>query len=188
MVIGYVPTGYAKRPQAQVKKDVDRWLALYPRIQGIFFDEMIYENTEAGVRSQVALNRYAHDLGCWPTVANPGTDTPGRYFAAEAADVIVVHEEAAWPKEERLKGDDSGGNADHPPSTRGVLVHSQAALDKDSLRMARRYVRWVYSTEAPLPAQRPEGRQPLGPGLPAPRRTLRAVEITGADRSRSPKS
>ena len=32
---------------------------------GVFFDEMIYEDTEAGVKHQTALNRYAHDAGCW---------------------------------------------------------------------------------------------------------------------------
>lgn len=30
MVLGYVTTSYAKRPQGQVQKEVDRWLALYP--------------------------------------------------------------------------------------------------------------------------------------------------------------
>jgi hypothetical protein len=148
MVLGYVATSYAKRSQADVRKDIDQWLKLYPRIQGIFFDEMIYEDTEAGARYQTALTQYAHDAGCWPTVANPGADTPGRYFAAEAADVILIHEGNSWPAEERLKGDYFGGYADYPPFTRGVLLHSQAKLDQASLRMASKYVRWVYVTDA----------------------------------------
>jgi Spherulation-specific family 4 len=160
VVLGYVSTSYGKRPQPRVQADVDRWLALYPRIQGIFFDEMIYEDTDAGVKFQAALNRYAHDAGCWPTVANPGADTPGRYFAADAADVIVVHEGAAWPKEERLKGDYFGGYADDPPFTRGILLHSQPGLDKASLRMARRHVRWVYVTEAPYRPGDPKAANP----------------------------
>jgi hypothetical protein len=98
---------------------------------------------------QAALSRYAHDSGCWPTVGNPGADTPGRYFAAGAADMIVVHEGGAWPKEERLKGDYFGGYADFPPFTRGVLVHSQPKIDRARLRMVRQYARWVYVTEAP---------------------------------------
>jgi hypothetical protein len=148
VVLGYVSTSYGKRREADVRKDIDLWLKTYPRIQGIFFDEMIYEDTEAGAKYQTALNQYAHDAGCWPTVANPGADTPGRYFAAEAADVIVIHEGDSWPKEERLKGDYFGGYADHPPFTRAVLVHSQPKLDRGSLRMASEYVRWVYVTEA----------------------------------------
>ena len=105
VVLGYVTTSYGKRAAADVRKDIDQWLEMYPQIHGIFFDEMIYEDTEAGAKYQAALKQYAHDAGCWPTVANPGAGTPGRYFAAAAADVIVVHEGDAWPKEERLKGD-----------------------------------------------------------------------------------
>ncbi|MFN0197290.1 MAG: hypothetical protein ACKVT0_11140, partial [Planctomycetaceae bacterium] len=93
------------------------------------------------------LNRYAHDQGCWPTVANPGANTPGRYFEADAADVIVVHEGNDWQNEETLKGDYFGGYADYPPFTRAVLVHSQSKFDKSALQMTRKYARWVYITE-----------------------------------------
>lgn len=148
VALGYVTTSYAKRKDADVRKDIDRWLSLYPKIHGVFFDEMIYEDTEAGAKYQAALNRYAHDVGCWPTVANPGAETPGRYFAAEAADVIVVHEGNAWPKEERLKGDYFGGYSDYPPFTRAVLLHSQEKLDHAAIQMARKYSRWLYVTEA----------------------------------------
>src|SRR5436190_7069951 len=99
VVLGYVTTSYGKRPAADVHADIDRWLKMYPRTQGIFFDEMIYEDTEAAAKYQAALNRYAREAGCWPTVANPGAETPGRYFAADAADVIVVHEGNEWPDE-----------------------------------------------------------------------------------------
>jgi hypothetical protein len=147
VVLGYVTTRYGKRAAAEVQKDIDQWLKMYPHVQGIFFDEMIYEDTEAGAKYQAALKQYAHDAGCWPTVANPGAETPGRYFAAAAADVIIVHEGDAWPKEERLRGDYFGGYADYPPFTRGVLLHSQPALDSSALRMIRKYARWVYVTE-----------------------------------------
>jgi hypothetical protein len=160
MVLGYVSTSYGKRAEAEVRKDIDRWLKMYPRTQGIFFDEMIYEDTEAGVKYQAALNRYAHEAGCWPTVANPGADTPGRYFADGAADVIIVHEGASWPKEERLKGDYFGGYADYPSFTRGALLHSQATLDRASLRMVRKYARWVYVTEAPYSPRDPKAANP----------------------------
>jgi hypothetical protein len=156
-VLGYVTTSYGKRKEAEVRKDIDQWLKLYPRIQGIFFDEMIYEDTEAGAKYQAALNQYAHDAGCWPTVANPGADTPGRYFAAPAADVIVIHEGDAWPKEERLKG---GGYADYPPFTRGVLVYAQPTLDRAALRKLRKFARWVYITDG---VSQPGKPQPVIP-------------------------
>jgi len=98
VVLGYVSTSYGKRPAPEVQADIDRWLKMYPRTQGIFFDEMIYEDTEAAAKHQASLSRYAREAGCWPTVANPGAETPGRYFAVDAADVIVVHEGKDWPE------------------------------------------------------------------------------------------
>jgi hypothetical protein len=139
-----------------VKADIDRWLKMYPKTQGVFFDEMIYEDTEAGVKHQTAINNYARDTGLWPTVANPGAQAPGRYFAANAADVIVVHEGNSWPKEATLKGDYFGGYSDHPPFTRAVLLHSQENLDKAALKMARKYSRWVYVTDAVFKADDPK--------------------------------
>jgi hypothetical protein len=160
VILGYVTTSYGKRPAAEVRKDIDQWLALYERIHGIFFDEMIYEDTEAGAKHQAALRQYAHDAGCWPTVANPGAETPGRYFATAAADVIIVHEGNAWPKEERLKGDFFGGYSDYPPFTRGILLHSQPTFDKAALRTVRPYVRWVYITEGVYRPDDPKAANP----------------------------
>lgn len=160
VVLGYVTTSYGKRPVADVRKDMDQWLSLYPRTQGIFFDEMIYEDTATAARHQAALRQYAHDIGYWPTVANPGADTPGRYFAAHAADVIVVHEGNAWPSEEQLKGDYFGGYADYPPFTRAVLIHSQPKFDPTQLQTARKYARWFYVTEAPYRPGDPQAANP----------------------------
>jgi hypothetical protein len=147
VVLGYVSTSYAKRPEAEVRSDIDTWLRLYPRVHGIFFDEMVYDDSSAASKHQAALNQYAHDAGCWPTVANPGADTPDRYFASGAADVIVIHEGNFWPTEARLKGDHPGGYVDYPPFTRGLLVHSQPRFDRAALQLAVRYVRWIYVTE-----------------------------------------
>ncbi len=147
VVLGYVTTSYGKRPAADVQADINRWLKLYPRTHGIFFDEMIYEDSAAAANHQAALNRYAKEAGFWPRVANPGAETPGRYFAVDAADVIVVHEGNDWPDEARLKGDYFGGYSDYPPFTRSVLVHSLPKFDPKALQMVRRYARWVYVTE-----------------------------------------
>lgn len=160
VVLGYVSTNYAKRPKTDVEMEVMTWLKLYPRTQGIFFDEMIYEDNETGVNYMTALNTFAHDAGIWPTVANPGADTPGRYFAANASDVIVVHEGDAWPDEARLKGDYFGGNSDYPPFTRAVLVHSLGKLDPKPLNMVRKYARWIYITEDPYRPDDPKADNP----------------------------
>ena len=160
VVLGYVTTSYGKRPIADVQADIERWRKFYPRTHGTFFDEMIYEDTDAAAGHQVKLNRYAHEQGYWPTVANPGTDTPGRYFAADAADVVVIHEADSWPTEAKLKGDYFGGYSDYPPFTRAVLVHSLAKFDPQPLQMVRRYARWVYLTEAPYRPNDPKAGNP----------------------------
>ena len=118
------------------------------------------DDTAVGSKYQAELNRTARDAGYWPTVANPGTDTPERYFADPGADVIVIHEGDAWPKEAKLKGDYFGGHSDYPPHARGLLLHSQEKLDKASVKMARKYVRWIYVSEGAFRVNDPKAANP----------------------------
>jgi hypothetical protein len=160
VVLGYVPTSYGKIPAKDVQRDLEAWRRMYPRVHGIFYDEMIYEDTTAAVDHQKQLNVMAHHMGYWPTVGNPGTATPGRYFANEAADVIVVHEADHWPTEAQLHGDYFGGYADFPASTRGTLMYSQAKCDPDQIKMARRHSRWIYVTQDTYKVKDPEHPNP----------------------------
>jgi hypothetical protein len=160
LVLGYVTTSYGKRPAKDVEADLAAWLKFYPRTQGIFFDEMVYEDSEDAANYQAGLSRLARAAGFWPTVANPGADTPGRYFSVEAADVIVIHEGSDWPEESRLKGDYFGGYSDYPPFTRAVLVHSLARFDPKPLTMIRKYARWVYITDDPYRPNDPQAPNP----------------------------
>jgi len=162
LVLGYVSTRYGQQSLPQVQADLDRWLALYPAVQGafFFFDEMLYDDTPAAVERQVQLTTYSKDRGLWPTVANPGAETPGRFFEALAADVIVIHEGSEWPTAERLHGDYFGGYSDYPPFTRAVLLHSQANLDAKRLATVRRHARFVYVTQAPFVADDPKQQNP----------------------------
>ena len=146
-----------------MQKDIDRWLKMYPRVQGIFFDEMIYEDTGAGVEYQAALSRYAHDAGCWPTVANPGAETPGRYFAAERGRRDRRPRGGRLAGGGRLKGDYFGGYADYPPFTRGVLVHSQARARPGGAADGAEVCRWVYVTEGRI-GRATRGRPTRGTG------------------------
>lgn len=147
VTIGYVSTEYNKRAAKAVINDLDTWQKLYPKIQGVFFDEMNYEDTVVAVDRQRDYRRAATERGMWPTVANPGTSTPERFFAGEAADVIVVHEGAEYPTEATLKGDYFGGYADYPPWTRCVLVHTRPKFDAAEFARIKKYVRWVYVTD-----------------------------------------
>lgn len=160
VVLGYVSTEYGKRDAGLVKNDIDHWKTMYPKTQGIFFDEMNYQDDDSWVNHQVRLNQYAKQQGFWPTVSNPGADTPGKYFAAEAADVIVIHEGSKWPEEARIHGNYFGGYSDYPPFTRAVLLHSMAKVDPAQVQMVRKYARWIYVTEDPYKPGDPQADNP----------------------------
>ncbi len=147
VTLGYVSTEYGKRGPQAVRDDLGTWQKLYPKIQGVFFDEMLYEDTPAAVVQQKSYRQFATQKGMWPTVANPGTATPERFFAGDVADVIVVHEGAEYPTEAAIKGDYFGGYADYPPWTRCVLVHTRPKFDAAEFARIKKYVRWVYVTD-----------------------------------------
>ena len=90
-LIGYVSTDYAKREMAAVKREVDRWTALYPMIEGIFFDEQSSDRKQ--VEYYAALSKYARTKIPNAVVAsNPGTVCAPEYVASQAFDVICVFE------------------------------------------------------------------------------------------------
>ena len=160
VVLGYVPTDYGRIPFERVEEHLQAWRRMYPRTQGIFFDEMLYEDNDRSVTQQVRLNKAAHEMGYWPTVGNPGTDTPGRYFAAEAADVIVVHEAGEWPTEEKLHGNYFGVYSDFAPHTRATLMYGQKKCDAEKVRMASQYTRWIYVTQDTYQPENPDHPNP----------------------------
>ena len=38
-LLGYVSTDYGRRPQPEIKNDIDTWIRFYPQIRGFFFDQ-----------------------------------------------------------------------------------------------------------------------------------------------------
>jgi hypothetical protein len=160
VVLGYLPTDYGRAPFEQVETNLQAWRRMYPRTHGVFFDEMIYEANDRAVAHQVRLNKAAHDMGYWPTVGNPGTDTPGIYFAADAADVIVIHEAREWPTEEKLHGNYFGGYSDFAPHTRATLMYGQKECDSEKVRMVSQYTRWIYVTQDTYQPDNPDHPNP----------------------------
>ena len=87
--IGYVTTSYAKRPVAEVKAEVDRWIRFYPSVRGIFFDEMASGSEQMGYQAE--LYEYVKkERGL--VVCNPGMACAEEYFSRPAADVICLFE------------------------------------------------------------------------------------------------
>jgi Spherulation-specific family 4 len=90
-LIGYVSTSYAKRPAADVKADVDRWVEFYPNIQGIFFDEQTSRADKVDYYADLAQHaRGKIDKAL--IVANPGTVCASEYLTKPTADVVCVFE------------------------------------------------------------------------------------------------
>lgn len=90
-LIGYVTLSYAKRPLADVKADIDRWLELYPDVQGIFFDEQPSAAEHVGFVqecSKHALSRIQKAV----LVSNPGVVCAREYFTANPALTICLFE------------------------------------------------------------------------------------------------
>lgn len=85
-LIGYVSTSYGSRPIADVKADVDTWLAWYP-IDGIFVDEM---DNVAGAHESYYRALYDHvraQLAGALVIGNPGTSTVPSYLSYQGAPV-----------------------------------------------------------------------------------------------------
>lgn len=153
VLLGYVSTRYGKQPKQQVLEDIQAWQKRYPKVHGLFLDEMANQTDDATVNYYVTVTSAGHEQGFWPVFANPGTATPEPFFAKQAADVFVIHEGKNWPAEVDLKGDYFGGYADYPPFTRSILVHSQAKFDREQFAIARKHVRWIYVTHDLFDAQ-----------------------------------
>ena len=90
-LIGYVTLSYAKRPLGDVKADIDRWLELYPDVQGIFFDEQPSGAEHVGFVQECSM----HALSRIPKgvlVSNPGVVCAREYFTAVPALTICLFE------------------------------------------------------------------------------------------------
>ena len=90
-LVGYVSTRYAKRPLADVKADLDRWLRLYPQIRGFFLDEQASAVGQVDYYAALYLHaRKTRKLRL--LVSNPGTVCAKGYLARPATDVACLFE------------------------------------------------------------------------------------------------
>jgi hypothetical protein len=88
-LVGYVSTDYCKRPQPQIKKDIDTWLRLYPQIRGFFFDQQPRERQH--VARFVELREYAKQkLPEALVITNPGVPCDDAYLAQAVSNLTCV--------------------------------------------------------------------------------------------------
>lgn len=144
--IGYVTLGYGKRPAARVKAEVDRWLALYPDVRGVFFDEQ----PSGADLVPFARECFAHARARFPggvVVSNPGTACDPGYLRDPDGPTVCLYENR------------DGFDAYRPPDwvervgagRVAVLLYGVPDADRMRRRFAealRKQARTVYVTDA----------------------------------------
>jgi len=131
--IGYVMTKKATRDIQDVKDEIDRWIRLYPDIEGFFLDEVekgklsYYEEITSYIKSKNS-NYF--------TVLNPGTLPEEEYFAI--ADLVVVYESD-------IKNYDSNF-CDIEPQKSALIVYNTTLSDMIDL-VKNSKCKYIYATD-----------------------------------------
>jgi len=143
VVIGYVATTYSQKQAPLVQSEIDAYLAYYPALDGIFFDEM--SNTAGDEAYYAQLDQYAKAKGLAVTVGNPGTSTQESFVGT--LDTILIYESSGLPD-----GSVFGGFVpQHDKRSFGVIPYGVPALDTAFVSTARQSVGFVYVTNDVLP-------------------------------------
>jgi len=145
-VLGYVNTDYGRLPREQVDADVGRWVQLYPKIQGIFFD--LQPSNAEHLEYYLALRKLVRErIPRGLVVTNPGTVCGEEYVSRGAADVVCLFEN----REGFERFQSPAWVARYPPTRFAALVY-QVAEPEQMRQSLRRSVRnglgYVYVTDA----------------------------------------
>ncbi|MGI8335632.1 spherulation-specific family 4 protein [Actinomadura scrupuli] len=109
-VSGYVDTRYLLRPLSEVRAEISTWKRSYP-VTGIFLDQMAdnydHGNPNSPELSQAQIEQnadvyrgltgYAHRLGLWDVIGNPGVASSQTYLDRNAVDIMVTREGRGVP-------------------------------------------------------------------------------------------
>ncbi|MCU7826229.1 spherulation-specific family 4 protein [Kitasatospora sp. DSM 101779] len=116
-ILGYVDTGYGRRPHAAVVEDLQRHRAWYGT-DGVYFDQACTD--PAFLPYQRRLTVAARALGCESVVLGHGTHPDPAYADGGVADLLVTFE-GDWQAYEAAPV--PRWTADHPPGLFCHLVH-----------------------------------------------------------------
>ena len=83
--IGYITSSYAHKNFNTLKKEIDKWINLYPDIKGFFIDEVSTDNYDYYQKIYEYIKKRNYLV-----ILNPGTKVNLNYF--NIADIIVVYE------------------------------------------------------------------------------------------------
>ena len=142
IVVGYDHTTSATRPVEDVTADMDAYQSYYPKIQGIFFDEMEYLTT-GGEEYYKTAGDYAKSKGFNMTIGNPGSKIPLSYMPT--LDYIVIFENGI------LANLTDYSEYSSYMSHLVMMVHTQPTLPTEWIGQAADMIQWIYVTNYTTP-------------------------------------
>jgi hypothetical protein len=89
VLVGYVSTRYAERPQAEVKQDIDAWVRFYPQIAGFFLDQQPAAGQHQAYFAEVA-DHARRKLPNARIITNPGVPCDEIFLARRISDLACV--------------------------------------------------------------------------------------------------
>jgi hypothetical protein len=149
-VLGYVLTGEGNRPSDEVMKDIEKWVAFYPKINGIFFDEQATGKDKVGTYKAFFAHAREKISGAM-VVGNPGTEPSELYLSEAKADIECIFE--SWGDKFSEFSPPSWA-ANYDPKRFAVLLHTlkdTKIMKSDLKKIADSRIGNVYLTDDELP-------------------------------------
>ena len=141
-LFGYVDTNYAKKALSEVRRDIETWHDIYPKVKGIFFDQVASSHQETYYS---LIDSSAKSLGYGFTIANPGIEIEPSMIGIMNS--FVIWENSSLPKIDKLFGKFKQYNK----SNFGVIVHSQSKYPTHYVKELARYAEFIYITSGTEP-------------------------------------
>jgi len=118
-------------------------------VDGIFFDEMAsrFTNPTTKIDYYQNLTKYAKATGFSRTVGNPGQDTTAEL--ARTVDTSFIYETEKFPSESTLQSRTTALGLNNVNKF-GVIPYGVPTLRTAAVKMARKYVGYIYVTERSL--------------------------------------
>jgi hypothetical protein len=158
-VAGYVSTVNGTRDPDLVTADILAWHSLYPLtlLDAVFFDQVPYDVGvgNANIATYIGYYLFAHQHNYKLVIGNPGSLQLQAWYDNQVADVYCCFEGDHWPVPADFSivppNYYSGAITDYPVRRYAGLIYS-SSWDPDAYAALRPYLRWIYASDSPSPA------------------------------------
>lgn len=148
VVTGYVPTGYGTTSVADVEDMISKYRQFYPNmIDGIMLDEV--SGLPSDFKFYQTISNYTRSLGYSYMGANAGGPIDQSYVSL--FDQIAIYESPGYPDESTLTSTTFYPQYSKSVIGFGATIHSQPTYNATWLKMATKYLKWVYITDQTEP-------------------------------------